>query len=85
MWYGFSFLLGILGTAGFILWIARSFAEKERIRNERDALEANLEAEDERKKIEDDLSRVSPDDKRLRLGEWSRHVPRFPGNPSNSG
>ena len=44
MWYGFSFLLGILGTAGFILWIARSFAEKERIRNERDALEANLEA-----------------------------------------
>jgi hypothetical protein len=85
MWYGFSFLLGILGTAGFILWIARSFAEKERIRNERDALEANLEAQNERKKIEDTISKSDPSDNRLRLDKWARPVPRFPGNPSNSG
>jgi len=77
-------LLSIVAVSGFILWIARSFAKAERLRNERDILEDNLRAEDERKKINADVADMSPDERRLRLAKYERHVPRILPNKADS-
>ncbi len=78
-------LLSIGAVSGFILWVARSFAQAEKLRNERDVLEDNLRAEDERKKINSDVADMSPNERRLHLAKYARRVPRVLSNKADSG
>lgn len=69
-----DFLLSIFSRIGTVIgsFLSGFFAGKLREKNKQ--LEKELKAHEIREKVEDDISRSSPSDKRLRLGKWVRRV-----------
>lgn len=81
---GFIFLFGILGVGGLALWFAHSFNQWGKDKERLDNAERDLKAENERKKIDDTISKSDPSDNRVRLNKWAKPVPRFSDHPSDS-
>lgn len=69
-----SFLSGLAATAAAFL---SGYITGWR-RQETSALKQEIKAHEDREKIEDNLSPLSADDKRLRLSKWVRGFPSDP-------